>query len=170
MSTKIEILNLILLTLTLIVLFLYAVDTHRIANQSQEDSLRPVVLRSGFIETWQTIKFSFDDERKLTSGKPLEFTVLKNIATDISGYIVIDGFKYKLHFGNDISKNSENSVYFSEKWGWMKPDTRIFAIFTENDKEKTNNSNEIYLSYKDVEGNEYYTVENSNFSSRVYKK
>lgn len=161
------IINLIVLTLTLGGLVWYAWDTHRIANQTQEGNLRPVILRSAFIESWQKVKFQFN-ENKLIEGKPLEFTILKNIATDINGYIVIDGYKYKLLFGNDISKLGENLYYFSENWGWMKPDTNIFAIFREDGNKKVNEENKIFLNYKDIEGNKYFTIEDANFSQKSF--
>ena len=165
----IKIINLVVLVLTLSVLIWYAYDTHRIANQTQEANLRPVILRSGFIENWQKVEFIFDGN-KLISDNPLEFTILKNVATDIEGYIIIDGFKYKLLFGNDISKLSENVFYFSENWGWMKPNTRIFAFSKQESKKKTDEENKIIINYKDIEGNEYYTIEDKNFSQKSYKK
>ena len=165
----IQIITLVVLVFTLAALLWYAWDTHRIANQAQESNLRPVILRSGFIENWQKVKFQFQDN-KLIDGKPLEFAILKNIVTDINGYIVIDGYKYKLLFGNDISKLGENLYYFSENWGWMKPDTNIFVIFRQGSKEKTDEENKIIINYKDIEGNEYYTIEDKNFSQKSYKK
>jgi len=94
-------LNLLALVITLGVLVWYAYDTHRIANQTIEGNLRPLILRSGFIQSWEDVKFSTN--KGILEGKPLEFSILKNIAKDISGYIVINNKKYRLLFANSIS-------------------------------------------------------------------
>lgn len=158
-----------ILFITAAFIIAYTYETQKMKEQIKESELRPVILRSGFIENWQKVKFHWDGN-KLTDGNPLEFTIAKNIATDISGYIIIDGFKYKLFFGNDISKLGENMYYFSEKWGWMKSDSKLFAIYREDNKKKTIESNKICLYYEDIEGNEYFTVEDSNFSQKTFKK
>src|SRR3989338_8167786 len=84
----------IVLIITLLFLIWYTIETHRIANQTKESNLRPVILRSGFIENWDSIKFTFEGN-KLKVGKFLEFTILKNIATGINGYIVKNGLKFE---------------------------------------------------------------------------
>lgn len=79
--------NGIILFTTLIVLLWYAYDTHRIANQTIESSLRPVILRTGQILDWKVL--SLEDMKKAKNFNPtLEFTNNKNIATDISGYMI----------------------------------------------------------------------------------
>jgi len=106
--------NLVVLTATLIVLVWYAYDTHRIANQTIEGNLRPLILRSGFIESWGNIKYSI--KNGVLEGKPLEFSILKNIAKDISGYIIINKRKYQLLFANYISgKDVKNELSDTEK-------------------------------------------------------
>jgi len=235
--------NLFALLLTLAVLVWYAYDTHRIADQTIESNLRPLILRSGFIESWNEIKFSL--EKGKLEGRPLEFSILKNIAKDINGYIIIDNKKYRFLFANDISgrdaksllsdleknvllylyelykiKNSNlpraiiamydsigvkdgeyvgminNSKYievrggdclltdegirlmdsdkpmeyrFEPNWGWMNKGTFINAIFTSDKYEKCKDENQIYLTYRDVEGNLYFTRENKNFSQNSGK-
>lgn len=94
-------LNLLALLATLAVLIWYAYDTHRIADQTIESSLRPLILRSGFIESWESVKFSI--KARGIEGRPLEFSILKNIAKDISGYIIINNKQYQLLFANHIS-------------------------------------------------------------------
>lgn len=158
--------NLMVLASTFLVLVLYTYDTHRIANQTVEANLRPVILRSGWISCWEDIKFSFNDEK--LEGTPLQFTILKNIATDISGYIVINGGKYKLLFANEISQIMDNgkfkSFQFLPIWGWMKAGTVIYSIYDVLKFDVTQEENSINLFYKDIEGNEYFTKENNNFS------
>ncbi|MDD4990183.1 MAG: hypothetical protein PHW31_02625 [Candidatus Pacebacteria bacterium] len=143
-------------------------EISRQTDTQREKDLRPVILRSGIIDSWQKVKFNWNGS-ELVEGNPLEFTIAKNIATDISGYIVIDGSKYRLLFYNDISKVGENAYSFLEKWGWMKPDSKLFAVYKEDNKEKTIESNRIYLYYKDIEGNKYFTVEDSSFSQKTFK-
>jgi hypothetical protein len=155
-------LNLAILVLTLGTLIWYTYDTNRIANQTQENSLRPVILRSGFIDNWESIKFNDEANGKVT-GKLIQFTILKNIAKDIEGYIVINGKYHELFFGNDISKIEDGSITMIKKWGWMRPDTTIYADFTglgKNSKLK----NRIYIKYRDMSNNTYYTLEDEGFN------
>lgn len=231
-------LNLLVLSVTFTVLLWYAYDTHRIANQTIESALRPVILRSGWIRSWDDVKYSIKDTE--LKGEPVRFTILKNIVKDISGYIIINKKKYKLHFANDVTKKDPNTLIsdleskillalyeqyketgrnelkkiteiykefgivdgtyigilnnsnyievrgesillkdagirlvdsdkptsftYLEKWGWMKPDTSLSAIYIDSEYEETSESNSIYLIYKDIEGNSYFTKENENFS------
>lgn len=106
--------NVLALILTLGVLLWYAYDTHRIADQSVEANLRPIILRSGWISKWEDVRFSIKSGQ--LEGAPLQFTILKNIAKDISGYIIIDKKKYKLLFANEISQVNEkkSSVLLSD--------------------------------------------------------
>lgn len=235
--------NLFALVSTLGVLIWYTYDTHRIANQTVEGNLRPLILRSGFIESWESIKFSI--ESGVLGGRLLEFAILKNIAKDISGYIIIDGKKFQLIFANNISrKNPENelsdlessiliylydhfkmgrknipqkisTVYsnigtksgeyaetvsssrfiktegdaflltddgirlmdsdkpieyrFEPKWGWTNSGTILNAMFKSEYFDETKEDNQIFLTYSDMEGNNYFTQENKNFSQNSGK-
>ena len=164
-------LNIVVLIFTLMVLIGYAKDTRRIADQTQEANLRPVVLRSGFLLSWQDIKpiSPLDSMNAVGNQNLLEFTILKNIALDIKGYIVIDLKKYQLLFGNDISKIGELGIRFDPVWGWMKADTRVWAVFKSEGFEKTTLDNQIYISYRDIEGNSYYTIEDNIFRQSNFK-
>jgi len=157
--------NTLVLVITLIVLIIYTIETHKLSIQAKDANLRPVLLRSGFLKDWN-IEFIFN-KNILISGKPIQFSVLKNIVTSISGYIIKNGKKYQLLFGNDISKNEENLVSYCEFWGWMKPENSIYAIF-KNEGDITNESNKICIQYKDIEGNSYYTIEDENFDQKSY--
>ncbi len=158
--------NLFILVLTLGVLIWYAYDTNRIANQTIENNLRPLILRSGYIKSWEDIKFSTTN-RKL-NGDVIEFSILKNIAKDISGYIIINSKKYKLLFANYISskdiKDKSREYSFLPNWGWMNKGTIINAIFDSCDYEETKEDNQIYLIYFDMAGNKYFTLEDKNWS------
>ncbi|MBD3328634.1 hypothetical protein GF340_05020 [Candidatus Peregrinibacteria bacterium] len=164
--------NLIVLTITLGFLVWYTIATHLMANQTKESNLRPVILRSAFVENWDKIKFKFQNN-SLTEGTPLEFTILKNIATSINGYIIKDGLKFELLFGSEISKvgeeKNEIALSFNPNWGWMKADKKVLAIFKEENGKKTNKPNQIVINYKDIEGNKYFTVEDKNFDQKCFK-
>lgn len=157
----------VILTITLCFLIWYTIETHRIADQTKESNLRPVILRSGFIENWDKIKYEFKNNH-LIEGAPLEFTILKNIATSINGYIIKDGFKFELLFGNEISNVYENQFSFNPKWGWMKANTKVFAIFLRENGEKIQKQNQIVIKYQDIEGNKYFTVEDENFDQKAF--
>src|SRR3989344_6877193 len=163
-------LNFVILILTLGTLIIYAYDTNRIANQTQETSLRPVILRSGYIHKWEEIKFEYDKDGNITGGKLIQFTILKNIAKDIKGEIVLNGYRYRLLFGNDISKTDFKNTWLSYGWGWMKQDSIIYAAFLEKDKKKTKEKNMIYVEYRDMPNNQYFTSEDENFFQESSRK
>lgn len=165
----IQLLTLVVSVITGMALLLYVFDTNRIANQTIDSNLRPVMLRSGFINLWEDIKFKYDKDEAIKDGKLLQFSIWKNIAKDIKGYIILDGYKYDLLFGNDISKVGEKDIKLTQKWGWMKPESVIYAAHAKKGK-KTTLKNQIYVEYKDIENNEYYTTEDENFSQESFKK
>lgn len=158
----------VVLIITLLVLIWYTIETHRIANQTKESNLRPVILRSGFVENWDDVKFTFEGN-ELKAGKFLEFTILKNIATSINGYIIKNGLKFDLLFANDVSKIEENKFSFQPNWGWMKTDTRVVAIFKEENGIESKKPNQIVIKYQDIEGNKYFTIEDENFDQKVFR-
>lgn len=158
----------VVLAITLGFLIWYTIETHRIASQTKESNLRPVVLRSGFVEGWDKLTFKFK-ENHLTEGSPLEFTILKNIATSINGYVIKNGRKFELLFGNEISKVGEDKLSFNRNWGWMKADKKVLAIFKEDNGEETKKPNQIVINYQDIEGNKYFTVEDENFDQKSFK-
>lgn len=166
-------LNLLALVATLIVLFWYAYDTHRIAEQTIETNLRPAVLRIGFIEDW---KIQSIDNIQSSGKANLKFITLKNIAKDIQGYVIKDKRKYRLLFGNNhtIKKIKQDGqeitrIGLAPKWGWLAPGDTLFATYNSNDFEEVNQKNTIYISYKDVEENDYFTLEDHNFSHHFGK-
>jgi hypothetical protein len=181
MAELLPILNLLVLTITVVVLIIYARDTNRIANQTQEANLRPVILRAGYIKGWSDLKpyrgNQSDDSTRLV------FTSFKNIATDISGSIVINKYKYRLLFGNEVTKiesrlltsdratNQESHlIVYQLKWGWIPAATIINALFKEDDRESVNEENQIRINYRDIEGNEFFTIEDSNFVQKCFRK
>ncbi|MBU0605744.1 MAG: hypothetical protein KKH77_05610 [Candidatus Omnitrophica bacterium] len=179
-SNYFQFVNMVVLTFTLIVLGIYtfytyglARDTNRLAQQSEQGNLRPVILRAGYINEFKDIKFTKTD-KGIIEGKPLDFAVKKNIATDINGVIIIDGKKYDLLFSNEISKVGENQRKCLPKWGWMEAGPIINAHFDPDKYENVNQGNSIVLMYKDIEGNNYYTSEDKNFTQTsvagIYKK
>jgi len=166
----------IVLWFTAIVVMQYTKETYWLKNISQKDlkhkreqGLRPIILRGGYFTDWGSVNFGIKNGR-LVSGTPLSFTIFKQIATDINGYIVIDGYRYLLLFANKITEVEHNKFIFMPKWGWMKPNARIYAIYDKKDKEKVGEENKIYINYNDVEGNGYYTVEDKNFSQKSFSK
>ena len=166
-----RILNLIVLSVTLLVLIIYACDTRRIANQTQESNLRPVILRSGGIPGLEHLKpvSTGDTAQQTNPPNYLEFTISKNIATDINGYIITEGYKYQLIFGAEMPKVIKNVTEFKVAVGWMPPGSHLFAVFKEDGRRKINEENRIYLSYKDIEGNSYHTIEDKNLVQTASK-
>lgn len=152
--------------ITLLVLVQYASDTKTIATQARETnlmSLRPLILRSGIINDWKDVNFEIKDG--VIQGQPLTFVVLKNVAANINGYIVINGNKYTLLFDNDISRVATDTYKYYQTWGWMKPDATLYAKYLPDKKETTNKLNQIYISYADIEGNRYCTIDDKSLNN-----
>lgn len=165
-------LNFVILGLTLIVLVRYAYDTHRIADQTSRSNLRPVVLRNGYIPNWDSIAFTI--QGNTISGPEISFRILKNIAENINGYIILNNRKYTLLFGGPISSatpasptssSAQQLIALNPTWGWLAPDNTLSAKFNPTQSQFVNQDNEIYIQYKDIEGNEYFTLENKDFLS-----
>lgn len=143
---------------------------NRLKDIQQDTNLRPIILRSSNI-SWDVLKPLADKpDKKIFPYKKdefLEFVVLKNIAAEIEGRIVLDGYSYRLHFFNDLDQIKRDQIACEEKWGWVQPDNKLYAFFTELDREKSAEENKIALNYNDINGNKYSTIENKNFSSKV---
>jgi hypothetical protein len=158
--------NVVVLTITLVILIWYTIETHRIAKQSIETNLRPIILRSNYIDKWEDIKY-----KKINGvfvGTSISFAVLKNIATSINGFIIINKYQYPLLFGCQIS-TSDMITKYEPNWGWMKPDNLIYAIFDKKRGIKTLKPNQIVINYSDVEGNIYHTIEDINWNQKTHK-
>lgn len=163
-----DVLVLVVSTLTLYFLIWTTIETRRIANQTVESALRPVILRSGYILKWEDIIFDISDG-KLIDSKPLNFKILKNIAKDIEGYIFLKNKKHKLLFANQVTRITETDdggavFHFLPIWGWMEPDSIMHAIYDPRVGENSKEEDGLYIVYKDIEGNKYFTREDRNFS------
>ena len=159
--------NTLVLIITVFILLWYTVETHKIAVQTKESNLRPVILRSGYLPDWKHIKFKVVN--RIITGQPIQFRVSKNIATNINGFIVINRYKYDLLFGNQITQNKNNTIGYLIHWGWQDANTDIYAIFDSTKKVKTNKLNQICINYQDIEKNNYHTIENSSWSQSSVK-
>lgn len=164
-----DIVNSFVLTATLLVLVVYTYETKRIADQTVENSIRPVMLRSGVIFNWEVQ--SIEDLvslKKTDEIKMIEFSNYKNIVKDISGYIVLNGKKHKLLFTNDllrkIDENNLTHISVLPKWGWLSENSKLYATYKKSDFEETDEPNNIYLRYQDIQGNKYFTKEDKNYS------
>lgn len=158
-------LSLILSVITLLVLVEYASDTKTLAVQSQRGNLanlRPLIERSGIVN-WDNV--ILDPGSK--DFNPLTFRIFKNVATSINGYIVVNGYKYKLLFASKVSQVAPNSFGYYENWGWIAPDTdaTLWAGYNKDSKQATSDPNLIYVSYADIEGNRYCTLDDATLSN-----
>lgn len=153
--------DLLVTSLTLLFLFVYTYDTRRLVNLSEREAIRPILLRSGYHE------WDFNSLEKInghSGAKPnLKFEVLKSVALDISGFLIMDKKKYRLHFGNEVAK-SQNTVFemlrFIPKWGWLPIDGCLDAVYMQSDFEECQDSNGIIIYFSDISGNKYKFHEN----------
>ena len=153
----------IILWITLVVLIWYTVETHKLAVQSEDANLRPIILRGGYLKSLEELDY--------ISGisDPLKFVVLQNIATDISGYLIRGGKKHKLLFGGDITRINETTTSYLPEFGWISSGNSVFAIF-KDDGEDTNLENQIIINYRDIQGGKYITIEDKLFKQKAYKQ
>ena len=160
--------NVIILIITFIAITWTAIETRRIANETIRLNLKPLIFRSGQIVGWKIL--SLEDMKQANNLQPtLEFTNLKNTATDITGYIILDNKKYNLVFnGNVRGANLENNgvmkAIYNVKWSWLPQNGGLLATYEKNKFEISEKKNQIYLLYKDIQGNSYYSSEDENFS------
>jgi hypothetical protein len=166
-------LPIILSGLALFVSILGYWDTHRVANHTLDSSLRPVILAGGYLD-WTEINFIKASDGSI-SGTPLAFSITGNIAQDIEGYIVKDGKKYELLFGNSATDKLIDGTdtpirRFVKQWAWIPAGSTIYAVFDPSVSEVgSGTSNEIYLQYKDIEGNPYHLTIDSSYMQRSKK-
>lgn len=145
------------------------IDSHRVAEHTLNENLRPVLLRSGWIADWKLQ--SVEDANTTSKPQFIEFTNQKNIAKDITGYIIIERRKYTLLFGNEISQeiitNQDATVTkmgVAPKWGWLPAGGKVYATFQKQNYEESTEPNQIYLEYEDIEDNSYFTKEDDKYS------
>jgi hypothetical protein len=162
--------TLIVLAITLAVVVKYAIDTNRIARSTEEAHLRPVILRSGFLASWDELTpwNGVDPKLRGASFSFVEFTILRHIATQISGHAIVNGFRFPLYFGNDISQRGPQ-FFLNRSWAWMKADTKLFAMIRQEDAIADNLPNEIRIHYSDITGTPYVSLETADFQQKSFK-
>ncbi|HRH55548.1 MAG TPA: hypothetical protein PK609_01655 [Candidatus Paceibacterota bacterium] len=133
---------------------------NEINNSIQEVSLRPIILRGGTDFTWNQLA------NGLNRGEIFQFVVEKNIARNIRGHIIISNRKYKLLF--DVGrKQPENRIEFGPRFleciGWIKSQEVLCSRYDFESWEEVNHPNEIYLSYEDIAGRKYCTIEDADY-------
>ncbi|MFA6415047.1 MAG: hypothetical protein WC217_03060 [Candidatus Paceibacterota bacterium] len=157
-----------ILILTFIAITWTAIETRRMANEAIESNLRPLILRAGQLVDWKIL--SIEDMKKAANSEPtLEFTNLKNTATEITGYVIIGHKKYPLLFngnvrGSVIKDGDATKVVYNAKWSWLPQGGMLVATYDAEKYETTNEENQIYLSYKDIQGNAYFSREDSSYA------
>ncbi len=135
-------------------------ETKETNRKAKEKEIRPIILRDGFIYNWSQLNFSIIDNK--LQGEPLKFSVLKNIAANISGEIRISGKKYDLLFSHEITRNDEKLAFLPCWKGWIKEGEFIYAIFmSDNSVQDTKVGDGLTVFYSDIEGKRYKTTEDS---------
>jgi hypothetical protein len=156
-------LTLAVLTFTLVILGFYAYDTERIANQTVESAIRPVIFRSGDLAGWNTVTFT-KDSNGLFGGSYLWFVVNNHIAKDIRGYFIVNHKKYSLMFfspGISMPPTGSSTGYRgSLSWGWMAPSSLLLgAYFDPTAFVSTTDNDGWCLIYNDIADNSYFSSE-----------
>jgi hypothetical protein len=161
-----SIINSVVVSATLIALIVYTCYTKKLADLTAENALRPVILRKGFI-TWESNPGMVKENNR--ADAPLELGVYNHIATDISGYIIHNRRKYQLLFGNEISSQGMNGYGFVPVWGWLEQGAVIYAVYISENGVEYDGEDGFVVSYKDIEGRRYQTMESSRYSQKSIK-
>ncbi len=159
------------LAATLVTLVWYAYDTHRIAQQTVESNLRPIVLVQGVLN-WSTLSYTAS-AGGIIHGPPIEFQVLNHTALNFRGYIVNANQRHDLIFGNAVSTKVSTTTpmpmtTYLKTWGWVPPNNYLNAVYDPTiPGTSTTGDNGIFIEYFDTEGNIYHTVVDSDYSQQV---
>lgn len=164
-----NVLNVLILALTLVALIWNTHITSRIATENEKANMRPVIFRNNILGDWDSVRATTDQTH------PIVFTVFKNHATNIKGELIYNKVKYPLLLTvGSLNTNNKNQIVYDSTsnfvptMGWAGPDIPLIA-YPEWDKGiKVNESNQIKLQYKDVGGTTSYCLtEDQNFSQTI---
>ncbi len=158
--------------IALVVSYLGYTDSHRVAKQTLDITLRPALLVEGYID-WGDIKFTKHQDNTI-SGNFIALSSLLNIAQNITGSITINGKKYTLMFGNNasagiqITNGTTTQINrFVKEWGWIPPNSTLYTMFDPTQGTMSAESNNIYLQFKDIAGNPYHLLVDSSYSQTI---
>ncbi len=164
--------SLVLNTLTILIAIFVGISqiaiNKNLAELHVQAYLRPVILRYGEKEliSYKPIGEETEDytNKQFQNEHFIGFEVLKNIATEVTGKIVINRKKYRLHFFERPDSVEKHKIECEAQWGWVKPGNKLFAFYSELDYEPTKEKNHLLLDYKDIQGNSYTTEEGKHTS------
>lgn len=167
--------SLLVTTLTLALLAIYTYDTRRLANQSETEQIRPIILREGIFD-WEVSSIQKMKQQLATFN--LVLINIKNVALNIEGHIVMHNKKYRLFFANEISVQTSNlvstidmskkviNVQIFEKWRWLPENARLLVTIDETKYEDSAEENVLEVSYSDIEGNKFIFRESCDFEQK----
>ncbi len=148
-----------------------------------DKDMKPVLLREGFLNGFSSVPI-------VDASKPINLDMLpamlaaQNIATSISGRIVIDGVRYKLLFATMLRKISydkdgkfievpllaEGRFRFSPpqpRWSWIPQGERLFFMADQSSRAETREKNLIEIDYSSASGQKFRFVEDESFSQSI---
>lgn len=131
--------------------------TNRLAQQTLDNSYRPVVLWEGDTD-WDNVGSTTGT---IGSVNPIALEVISSTAENISGYIVVDFKRYPLHFAgipNGLSDPISISALknYPAQWGWATTGAFIYARYLPSEGVSEISSNDLHVDYSDIEGNLYH--------------
>ena len=140
-----------------------------ISKTQLDDALRPRIFRTDYI-SWD----------KLTSSPQIQFNVKRNEALKVSGYIVVDKFKYSLKFSLREGRKEDPDTGVIKTFyrpldssfddlSWISADEFFLGMFDIKKHEKSNEENNIKIFFEDIEGNKYEFTEDKNYSQKQRK-
>jgi len=143
---------------------------YRFSADNLRQELRPVILQdirfnssSSLVDYWQQFR---------NGTGTIMFSVYNNIATNISGFMVVDNQKINLDFalGNLINQNEFScpiSIFQGSPVEWIPNNTLLCGYLNGNPTTTFMHDNEIHIQYEAIDGTVYSTNVDNNLSPTV---
>jgi len=176
--------NLIIGLLTLWVVAMYTCYTKQILSSMYAKDDKPILLRGGSMDfnTFPVVNVTLQNPVNLGN---IKLQAVQNVATEITGWVVLSGFKYQLLFGNDQTvtqlQNNLNApphgtapgatqltqLGVNKKWGWIASGGWLICIADATTKTESDQRNQLIINYKSITGVKYRLFEDDAYEQTI---
>jgi AAA+ ATPase superfamily predicted ATPase len=154
-----------------------------LANLTIEKDVRPLLLLEGHLENFSKFpqsNFNSNNEHSIDL-ESVRLKSIRNIATEVTGSIVISGNRYPLRFANEatmhpelkqndnkeeLSLNSKNYTFIN-KFSWLPEKAVLFCVADTSAKEVTHKNNQLKITYYSITGTGFRLHQDENFAITI---